>query len=283
MNAKRILVTGASSGIGEATSQALVTRGHRVFAGVRRPEDATRLEKTLGERCTPLILDTTDPEAIANAARVLEKDGGLDGLVNNAGIVTTGPLEFLPLAELRRQFEVNVFGVIAVTQAMLPLLRRTRGRIVIVGSVAGRNALPLLGPYCASKHAIEALAPSLRMELAASGIHVTLVEPGSIRTPLWERSIRSSEELDERLATEAVGIYGTALRAMREFAAKTGSRGTSSRVVASVIVRALESPRPKRRYVTGGDARLQLALGALPMRIREPLVRRLLKLTATAS
>jgi NAD(P)-dependent dehydrogenase (short-subunit alcohol dehydrogenase family) len=279
--AKTFLVTGASSGIGETTTRVLVGRGHRVFAGVRRPEDAARLTRELGERCVPVLLDTTEATAIVKAAATIAAAGDLDGVVNNAGIAVSGPLEFLPLDELRKQFEVNVIGVVAVTQAMLPLLRRTHGRVVIVGSVGGRTALPFVSPYNASKHAIDAIAAGLRMELVPAGVDVSLIEPGAVRTPIWERSDRSAAALLEKLPPRAIELYGTTLERMRKFAEATGKRGIAPEIVANAIVHALEDPHPKTRYTVGRDARIQLALRGLPDRVRERLIRKML--TGSAS
>jgi NAD(P)-dependent dehydrogenase (short-subunit alcohol dehydrogenase family) len=178
-----VLVTGASSGIGEATASHLASLGFRVFAGVRKDEDAERLR----ERVTPVKLDVVDEESIATARREVEEAApdGLAGLVNNAGVSVSGPVEFIPLEELRRQLEVNVIGQVAVTQAFLPAIRRARGRIVNVSSVGGRVALPLMSPYNASKFALEAVSDSLRREVRQFGVHVAVVEPGAIRTRIW--------------------------------------------------------------------------------------------------
>jgi NAD(P)-dependent dehydrogenase (short-subunit alcohol dehydrogenase family) len=271
--AKTVLITGASSGIGEAAARALVAKGHHVYAGVRNAADGERLARELGERCTPLTLDTTIPEQIAAAAQSIESSG-LDALVNNAGIAVPGPLEFIPLDEFRRQFEVNVFGVVAVTQAMLPLLRKKRGRVINVGSIGGRNALPFAGAYTSSKHAIEALTQSLRMELAPFGLAVSLIEPGAVKTPIWQRSDALGETILSTASPEANTYYGDSIAAMRKFAAKTGAGGIAPEVVAAAIVHAVESARPKLRYTLGTDARAQLALKSIvPTRARERLLR----------
>jgi NAD(P)-dependent dehydrogenase (short-subunit alcohol dehydrogenase family) len=172
------LVTGASSGIGRACALRLVSSGWRVLAGVRRSGDAPKGTQEV-------LLDVTNPEHVHAVAERVDE---LHGLVNNAGIAVAVPLEFIPLDELRRQFEVNVFGQVAVTQALLPQLRRSKGRIVFVGSIAGKSALPFLGPYAASKHALEAIADSLRVELQPFGVGVSIVEPGTIKTPIWTKS-----------------------------------------------------------------------------------------------
>jgi len=273
---KTVLVTGASTGIGEAAALALAARGHRVLAGVRREADAKRFRAGLGTHGEPLILDVTRPEQIEAARAAVDAAGGLDALVNNAGVTVSGPLEHLPLDELRQQFEINVFGVIALTQTMLPALRRSRGRVIVVGSVGGRNAMPLIAPDCASKHAIEALVPALRMELRHAGVAVSLIEPGSTRSAIWDTSIARSRASEAGLSSEAMEQYGPALEALRAFAARVGKAGSPPCVVARAIVSAVESRSPKRRYVVGADARAQLLLGGLPAAWREPLIRSLL-------
>ncbi|MDP3209060.1 MAG: SDR family NAD(P)-dependent oxidoreductase, partial [Rhodoglobus sp.] len=186
MTGAAVLVTGASTGIGRATALLLHERGFTVYAGVRRPEDGASLRAAASDRLVPLIIDVTDPEAIAAAAGEITRAGvALVGLVNNAGIAAAAPLEFVPLADFRHQLEVNVVGQLAVTQAMLPLLREDRGRIVNITSVAGLFAGPMLGPYHASKWALEAMTDTMRMELAPWGIRVSAVEPGQIATPIW--------------------------------------------------------------------------------------------------
>src|SRR5712691_5002789 len=182
-NPGAVVITGAASGIGEACALHLDKLGFCVFAGVRREVDGAALQGKASERLTPLLLDVTDAASIRFAVEIVATgvvETGLAGLVNNAGITVAGPLEFLPVSELRRQLEVNVIGQVAVTQAFLPLLRRGQGRIVNMGSLAGRIATPFIGPYHASKFAMEALTDSLRMELRRWGMHVSLIEPGFI-------------------------------------------------------------------------------------------------------
>lgn len=257
------LVTGASSGIGTACAVRLVRSGWRVLAGVRRPGEAPAGTEEV-------LLDVTDSEQIAAAAARVDD---LHGLVNNAGIAIAVPLELVPLDELRHQLEVNVVGQVAVTQAFVPALRRARGRVVFVGSIAGRSALPFLGPYAASKHALEAVADSLRMELRPWGIHVTIVEPGSIRTPIWEKGARKADEL---LTNEAAELYGARVGAFRRFAAKRGAAGAPAEAVAEAIEDALTSGRPHTRVLVGRDARLRAGVERLPTRARDRLYERLL-------
>ncbi len=178
---KTVLITGASTGIGEACALWLQDRGYRVFAGVRKSTDAEALQQKSKGHLTPVLLDVADEASIREAVQfVLTQEPKLEGLVNNAGIAVAGPLEFVPLQELRRVLEVNVVGQVAVTQAFLPLLREARGRVVLMSSISGRVAAPLMGPYAASKFALEAIGDALRRELAPWGIEVSIIEPGNL-------------------------------------------------------------------------------------------------------
>jgi NAD(P)-dependent dehydrogenase (short-subunit alcohol dehydrogenase family) len=251
---KNVLVTGASTGIGRATALLLAREGFTVYAGVRRDADG----EALGPAVTPIRLDVTDAGQIADAAARL---GRLDALVNNAGIGVTGPLEFVPLDELRRQYEVNVFGQIAVTQAMLPMLRASRGRVVTVGSVGSWITLPFGGPLCSSKHAIRSLNDALRMELRPHGVLAVLIEPGSVRTDAVDKL---EDEVEPRLATigeEGRRLYGRAYRAMTTAGLKEERSGSSPDVVARAILHALTARRPRARYPVGRKSRLMSAMG----------------------
>jgi NAD(P)-dependent dehydrogenase (short-subunit alcohol dehydrogenase family) len=210
-----------------------------------------------------VLLDVTDPVAID--ALAIDR---LHGLVDNAGIVVAAPLEELPVAELRRQLEVNVVGQLAVTQALLPALRAARGRVVIVGSIAGRSALPFLGGYAISKFALEAMADSLRVELSPDGIEVALVEPGTIATAMWTRPQPLAEQASER--------YRPRLERFRAVAAARSARAEPADRVARAVEHALTARRPKTRYVVGRDARIRAALERLPDRLRDRVVARAL-------
>ena len=260
------LVTGASTGIGEACALRLVRGGWRVFAGVRRQGDAPAGTEEV-------LLDVTDDGQIRAVADRIEE---LDGLVNNAGIALAVPLEFVPLDDLREQLEVNVVGQVALTQAFLPHLRRRRGRVVFMGSIAGRSSLPFLGPYGASKHALEAIADSLRLELQPFGIAVTIVEPGTIATPIWTKSAARADALRERLPPDVEQLYGARIDAFRRFAAKRGSRGASADAVAEVVEHALTAPRPPARALVGRDARIRAGVERLPDRLRDRVYARVL-------
>jgi len=266
LTVRTVLVTGASSGIGEACAARLARSGWRVLAGVRRQGEAP-------EGTEEVQLDVTDAAQIQAAAEGVEE---LHALVNNAGIAIAMPLEFVPLDELRHQLEVNLVGQVAVTQAFLPALRRARGRIVFVGSIAGKSALPFLGPYAASKHALEAVADSLRLELRPWGIRVSIVEPGSIKTPIWSRGAAKADELlaaDDRGAAE---LYGDRVATFRRVAAKRGAGGAPAEKVAEVVESALTAERPRARYLVGKDARIRAGVERLPARARDRLYERLL-------
>jgi NAD(P)-dependent dehydrogenase (short-subunit alcohol dehydrogenase family) len=260
------LVTGASSGIGAACATRLVGGGWRVFAGVRRAGDAPRGTEEI-------LLDVTNEEHVRVAAERIEE---LHGLVNNAGIAIAIPLEFIPLEELRRQFEVNVVGQVAVTQAFLPHLRRSRGRIVFIGSIAGQSALPFLGSYAASKHALEAVADTLRLELRPFGVDVALVQPGTIKTPIWTKSAAVADGLANGAGAELAGLYGERIAAFREVALKRGARGASADEVARVVEAALTVERPRTRKLVGLDAKVRAGIERLPDRLRDRVYERVL-------
>ena len=266
MAPRTVLISGCSTGIGRATAVRLARAGWDVFAGVRREEDGESVRAEAPERIRPVTLDVTDAATIeAAAAAVREATGtaGLGGLVNNAGVTVQGPLEFLPPDDLRRQLEVNVVGQIAVTQAVMPEIRAATGRIVNMGSVGGRVAHPMLGPYAASKFAIEALTDALRKELRPWGIHVVVVEPGSMATEIWSKGQRGAEQVRESIGERGRELYGDALDKIAAIAAKTGERGASPDKVAKVVERALTAGRPRTRYLVGADARAQVALDTL--------------------
>ena len=279
-----VLITGASTGIGEACARRLDGAGHRVFAGVRREEDGARLREGSSARLEPVILDLEDGYSIDEARARVEHavgDEGLHGLVNNAGIAVAGPLEYLPLDDLRRQLEINVVGQIAVTQAFMRALKKARGRIVFMGSIGGRFSTPFLGPYCASKFALEAIADALRVEVQPFGIEVALIEPGSIATPIWAKSDGDAARMQERVGESLDRDYGSALGALRGAARKTGERGIPPDAVARAVEHALTAASPRTRYLVGRDARLRAALTKLvPDRLRDRLVTRALKLPA---
>jgi NAD(P)-dependent dehydrogenase (short-subunit alcohol dehydrogenase family) len=278
-NQRAVLVTGASTGIGRACALGFDKAGWQVFAGVRRVEDGESLRSEASPSLTPLIIDVTDTDSIERAAAAIDAaaPGGLAGLVNNAGVSAGGPLEFLPMEMVREAMEVNYFGQIAVTQAMLPLIRRGPGRIVNIGSVGGRSASGFLGPYAASKHAIEAFTDSLRQELRPWGIWVSVIEPGAVATPIWEKGARTRDQLVERMPPPALELYRPVLEAMPRILERQAKSGVPPERVFERVQHALTARRPKPRYVVGTEARIQLALKALlPTRTLDAVVARFL-------
>lgn len=271
MAPRSVVVTGASTGIGRAAALRLARAGWRVFAGVRREHDAEALRREGMAGLEPIALEVTDGASIAAAVRAVEAamgGAGLAGLVNNAGVTNGGPVECVELDELRRCFEVNTLGPVAVTQAFLPLVRRARGRIVFVSSIGGRVALPIVGPYDASKFALEALADALRMELRPWGVAVSIVEPGAIATAIFEKSRKLADEIVARMPAEARERYEAAARNVVEVFNGFERQALPADRAAAVIERALTARRPRARYLVGNDARVQALLGwLLPDRI----------------
>jgi NAD(P)-dependent dehydrogenase (short-subunit alcohol dehydrogenase family) len=249
-----VVITGASTGIGRAAAQRMAARGYDVLAGVRKDSDADAIR---GERITPVIVDVTDGAQVADL-RAAVGDRPLAGLVNNAGISVSGPLEFMPLDEFKRQFEVNLFSHVAVTQALLESLRLARGRIVNTGSVGARTPLPFTSPYAASKAALWAMGEALRGELRPWGIHVATVEPGAIATEIWGKGSAQAADAGAALPERGRELYGSTLAKTGEIIANITANASSPEKVADVIEHALTSPRPKDRYLVGGDARQQV-------------------------
>ena len=262
-----ILITGASSGIGLTCANRLAALGYSVFAGVRKADTP------LAPGITPVILDVCQPASIHKALDALAGEP-LAGLINNAGIATIGPLELVNMADWRHQFEVNVLGLVAVTQACLPQLRRGNGRIVNIGSIAGRSALPGSGAYDSSKFAVEGLSDALRMELRPFGISVSLIEPGAIATGIWRKTLA---EFDMRISDAAPDIrdlYSHLTSRIREETTRAAKSALPPEAVADAVVDAITASKPKTRYVVGKDARLWLLLNVLPDRVRDWLILR---------
>jgi NAD(P)-dependent dehydrogenase (short-subunit alcohol dehydrogenase family) len=272
-----VVVTGSSTGIGRACALHLDRLGFTVFAGVRKESDTEALRATASERLEPLILDVTEQDQIAAAAeRVSEASpSGLAGLVNNAGVGTGGPLELIPIEDFRRQIEINLIGQVAVTQAFLPALRRARGRVVFLSSIGGLVANPYMSPYHASKFGIEAVGDSLRQELRRFGVEVSIVEPGSVATPIWEKGRGTAEAVHDRLTPEDEALYGEKVARMAEVVEEVGARGVPPEKIAIVIAHALTARRPKTRYLVGADARAMVLMRRIvPDRIADRIVAR---------
>ncbi|HET7813703.1 MAG TPA: SDR family oxidoreductase [Candidatus Baltobacteraceae bacterium] len=272
---RAVLVTGASTGIGYAAAVSLAASGYAVYAGVRGESDAQRL-RSAHPSIEPLLLDVTNANDIAAAAQhIKSRATPLHGVINNAGIAVAGPLEYLPVDEVRRQFEVNVFGALAVTQAVLPLLRESRGRVVFVSSVSGQIAPPYIGPYAASKFALEAMADALRMELSAFGIAVSVIQPGNVKTPIWQKGRDAKDAMVAMLPQIAITHYGQAIDAVTRVTQREEQTGIDAAVVAAAIERALTDAQPKARYPVGDPPGWQRRMASLlPERWRDKLVLR---------
>jgi len=258
MTAHTVVITGASRGIGEATALYLDRLGWRVFAGVRSDADAERLRGQGSNRLAPVFLDVTDRGSIESAVAEVRRSAPHDALalVNNAAISSPGPLEFTPMEEFRAQIEVNLVGVLAVTQAFLPLIREAGdGRIVNVGSINGRVAWRYIGPYIASKHGLEGMTDTLRMELSRWNIHVSLIQPGAFATPMFETSRERGREVAQQYPAQARELYPGVVNAITGRPGKPPKYAPPPDRVSRVIARALTARRPKTRYVVGLDAR----------------------------
>ena len=279
MGTQTALVTGASTGIGRAVALHLDALGWGVYAGVRTTEAADALQAEASVRLQPVMLDVTRPDQIAEVMARLEIElgnRGLGALVNNAGIPVGGPLEYLDLDELRRCFEVNTIAPIAMVQAAADLLRTAHGRIVFVSSIAARISGPNMGPYSASKHAVSALAESLRAELHSAKVRVSVIEPGSIDTEIWAKSTTYGEDLRANLPQAAIERYDKLLSHSEKVIAASAANAPEASLVAEAVEKAITARFPKSRYLVGRDARsVAGVLRVLPDRLRTAMVRRI--------
>ncbi len=269
-----VLVTGASTGIGEAAALHLAGLGYDVVAGVRKDEDEDRLRAAgLGT----VKLDVTDPAQI-EALRAQFADQPLAGLVNNAGVAVAGPLEFLPIESFRQQIEINLIGQVAVTQAVLPALRRAGGRLLNVTSIGGRIAFPFTGAYHASKFGLEGVSDTLRRELRGQGIDVIVIEPGGVKTPIWRKGTEAAEEMAAALPPDMERLYGRLRESIRTESIRIAERtGLEPSAVAEVIGTAMTASRPKTRYLVGRDAKSRWAVAKrVPDRVMDRLIARAL-------
>ena len=270
-----VLVTGASTGIGEAAAMHLTGLGFDVVAGVRKAEDEDRLRAA---GLDTVRLDVTDSAHIA-ALREQFAERPLAGLVNNAGVAVAGPLEFLPIDNFRQQIEINLIGQVAVTQAVLPALRRGGGRILNVTSIGGRIAFPFTGAYHASKFGLEGVSDTLRRELDGQGVAVIVIEPGGVKTPIWRKGTAVADEMAASMPPEAERLYGRLRDAIRAESVKIAERtGLEPSAVAEVIGTALTTSRPKTRYLVGRDAKSQWAIAKrVPDRVMDRLIARAMR------
>ncbi|HUL86094.1 MAG TPA: SDR family oxidoreductase [Actinomycetota bacterium] len=253
-----VFITGTSTGIGAASALRLAAEGFRVFAGVRRPGDGAALESRARGRLIHVVIDITDGASIAAAAETVSDavgKRGLAALVNNAGIVKPAPIEFQPIEDLRMQLEVNLIGQVAVTQAFLPLIRRGHGRIVNVGSIGGRLALPIHGAYSASKFGMEALSDALRLELRQWKIPVSLIDPGATDTAIFGKTLAELDGSAERLGDDGYRLYADQIAAIRRFVEKTAADPAPAEVLAREVAKAVMADKPKSRYLAGKGAK----------------------------
>lgn len=272
---RSVVITGVSTGIGEAAARVLARRGFHVFGSVRKGADAERLAAELGSAFTPLVFDVTDEAAVQAGARTVEAALGgatLAGLVNNAGIAVAGPLLHLPLDEFRRQLEVNLTGVVAATQGFAPLLgarspaAKDPGRIVNISSVGGRTANPFMAPYNVSKFGLEGMSEALRRELLPFGVDVIVVAPGAVATPIWDKADQTDT------ARYANTIYAPMLDRLRAYMLQLGRSGLPAERIGEAIHEALTAPRPKVRYVVSPDMLQVFVSEHLPKRMLDRIV-----------
>lgn len=247
---ENIVITGASTGIGYSLAKTFLEKGFRVFGSVRNQADADRLNNEFGEHFYPLIFDVTDHEAVANSVNEVKQvigDEGLNCLINNAGIAVSGPVMHTSMEDFKKQFDINLFGVIAVTKAYLPLLgavknySKTPGKIINMSSVSGAIAYPFLSPYCGSKFALEAFSDSLRRELLLYGIDVIIIAPGPIKTPIWRKSAQVSQEILD-------SDYGYSIQVFQHQVKKGVKSAMEADELADKIFKVYNKKKPRTRY-----------------------------------
>ncbi|MBD2894029.1 hypothetical protein amrb99_29520 [Actinomadura sp. RB99] len=276
MSTRTVLITGAAGGVGGAAVRRLAGLGWDVYAGIRRPSDAGRLPAGVHA----LTIDLIDEETVEAAAKeIAARTGGrLDALVNNAGVIVEGPVELVPLEDWRRQFDVNVVGQVAMAQAVLPMLRAAKGRVVNVGAVSSRMSGPAFGPIAASKAALASVTEALRVEMRPLGVKVSVIEPGLLDTEIFDKSGASRRATGWRGDADAQRIYEGVTAKMAEFGARAKPGPVDSAVKA--IVKALTARRPKARYLVGRDARMMATLARLPDHTRDRLLLRTVGINA---
>lgn len=273
-----ILISGASSGIGKACALLLSRKGFDVFAGVRKSADGEALKQEATGKLTPVFLDVTDMSSIAACVEKVSGQTGhkLYGLINNAGMSFGGPLECLSMSEIKKMLDVNVVGVFALTKAFLPLLRNNKeGRIINISSISGLFALPGLSCYAASKHAVEALSDALRLEVKPFNVRVSVIEPGSVETPIFEKSKSFSHAMKKGTDQQILELYAPLVNAFDRIAADP--QGMPVQHMAHVVVKALCAKKPRTRYLMGKDARLFRRIGRFPDSLRDWLTMLILR------
>lgn len=263
---RNILITGASTGIGRSIAIDLARGGDQVIGTVRNQKDADALLAATPSGALPirsLILDVTDGASVLRAAEELSNQlqgAGLHGLINNAGVAIAAPLEYIPIEDFQLQMEINLVGLLRTTQAFLPMVKKVRGRVINISSVAGRLAFPLAGPYHSSKHALEGLSDIMRLEFRRYGIEVVVIQPGAIRTPIWDTAEKKASEIGKKLSPQALKDYDKLIHQVRKASAKAGEEGDDPQLCADVVRTALNAPRPRTRYIVGRNAKIGLFL-----------------------
>ena len=260
---KSVLISGASTGVGRAAAVRFARDGHEVLAGVRNEDAADKLLEETNGSLTPVFLDITNRESLQNfqdkyAENFAEQ--GLDCLINNAGVAKAGSVEHTPSEKWREQFDVNFFGHIELTRRLIPYIRKARGRIVFTGSIAGKLAFPMGGPYCASKFALEGLADSLRREMHVFGVSVSIVEPGGVKTPMLESAAGMIQEAIDAVSGDGANTYRETGEGLKKATDQFRKMASSPEKVVDAFQHALFSRNPKARYVVGQDAKFQSAL-----------------------
>jgi len=269
---KAILITGSSTGIGKACALRLDKLGFKVYAGVRKQSDGNILKEKASDKFSPIILDVTDTESIENAITIIERenDGELFGLINNAGIGLSGVVEVTPVDEIRKLMEVNVIGLLALTKAMIPLLRKGKGRIINIGSPSGLIALPGVSVYAASKFAVRAITDSLRVEVKSFGVKVILVSPGPTDSEIWEKGKAYKKELRKNVKPEIAEHYISF--AMFGDRMEKELKTMLANVVAKTVTKALTSAKPNLFYNVGSDAKGAAFFAKLPKRLTDWMI-----------
>ncbi len=275
-----VLITGASTGIGKDIALRLASLNYTIIAGIRNEKDGKRLLKEAGsfsDNLLPTQLDvtsTSDMDRLLETHQFLLESRGLSALINNAGIAVGGPMECLPLHRFQAQMDINVNGVLTMTQACLPYLREKNARkpqqntiasrIINISSIAGLSTIPFMGAYSASKHALEAISNAFRMELKPWGVHVVLIEPGPIATPIWEKSLDSAEGLTKGIPPEKLELYNASLKKLVNVTQKSAKNAIPVHHVTDVVLESLTHKKPKARYLVGKSAKLRHRLRFLP-------------------
>lgn len=267
-----VIITGASTGIGYDITRLLTESKIPVLATVRNDVDAKRLLE-LGPTVKTFILDISKKESIAEFKYYLSVNNfEINILINNAGLVGAGPLEFYPIENMKSLFDVNVWGLLETTQICLPYLRKTSGKVINISSVSGLTVTPFLGPYNASKHAVEVLTDALRMEMSDSNVRFILVEPGSIKTPIWEKSKSDWTKLKKQMPKEAISYYEDNLNSFEKLVDHSAKNGLDVKIISELILKIIKDKNPKHRYLIGPGVRLSVLLNYLPSKLRDKIL-----------